>query len=67
VGRPPDDRNPPITYDELYDDTRHCWDAGATAIHVHNSNFDLLGQASFDDGLKVCDRILKAPPAPTPW
>lgn len=63
--------NTPVTYDELYEDALLCWDAGATAIHVHNSDFDLQGKESFDDYVKVWDRILKARPGmiwyPTTW
>ena len=54
--------NTPITDDELVEDAIRCWDAGATAIHDHNSDFDLLGKAAFDDYMKVWDRILKARP-----
>ncbi len=54
--------NTPVTDDELYEDALRCWDAGATAIHVHNSNFDLQGKESFDDYMKVWNRILKARP-----
>ena len=44
------------------EDAIRCWDAGATAIHDHNSDFDLLGEAAFDDYMKVWGRILKARP-----
>ena len=54
--------NTPIGDDELYEDALRCWDAGATAVHVHNSNFDLLGKAAFDDYMKVWGRILQARP-----
>ena len=54
--------NTPITDDELVEDAIRCWDAGATAIHDHNSNFDLQGKESFDDYMKVWGRILKARP-----
>ena len=54
--------NTPISDDELYEDALRCWDAGATAVHDHNSEFDLLGKAAFNDYMKVWDRILKARP-----
>jgi 3-keto-5-aminohexanoate cleavage enzyme len=54
--------NTPVTYDEVVEDAIRCWDAGATAIHVHNTNFDLLGKAAFDDYMLAWDRILKARP-----
>ena len=35
--------NTPVTDDELVEDAIRCWDAGATAIHDHNStNLELL-------------------------
>lgn len=54
--------NTPVTYDEVVEDAIRCWDAGATAIHVHNTNFDLLGKAAFDDYMIPWSRILAARP-----
>ncbi len=54
--------NTPVTHDELVKDAILCWDAGATAIHVHNSNFDLLGKAAFDDYMIAWKPILEARP-----
>lgn len=54
--------NTPVTYDEVVEDALRCWDAGAAVIHVHNTNFDLLGKAAFDDYMLAWDRILKARP-----
>ena len=28
--------NTPVTYEEVVEDAIRCWDAGASAIHVHN-------------------------------
>jgi len=52
----------PVTYDEVVEDSIRCWDAGACAIHVHNTNFDLKGEESYKDYMKAWDRILKARP-----
>ena len=54
--------NTPVTYGEVVEDALRCWDAGAAVIHVHNTNFDLLGKAAFDDYMLAWDRILKARP-----
>jgi 3-keto-5-aminohexanoate cleavage enzyme len=54
--------NTPVTYEELIEDSIRCWDAGATAIHVHNSNFDLLGKAAFDDYMIAWKPILAQRP-----
>ena len=51
-----------VAYDELVDDAIRCWDAGASAIHQHNSSFDLLGEAAALDYMPVWDRVLKARP-----
>jgi 3-keto-5-aminohexanoate cleavage enzyme len=37
--------NTPISYDEIADDAIRCWEAGAGAIHAHNTSFDLLGES----------------------
>ncbi len=52
----------PVSYDEVYEDALKCWDAGASTVHVHNTNFDLKGQAAVDDYLPAWSRILKARP-----
>ncbi|WP_237477406.1 3-keto-5-aminohexanoate cleavage protein [Lichenibacterium dinghuense] len=54
--------NTPVSYDEVVEDAIRCWDAGASAIHVHNSDFDLRGAAAADDYMPAWDRILKARP-----
>ena len=54
--------NTPVSYDELVEDAIRCWDAGATAIHVHNSDFDLRGRAAADDYMPAWGKILKARP-----
>ena len=54
--------NTPVTYDEVVEDAIRCWDAGASAIHVHNTNFDLLGEVAARDYMPAWDRILAARP-----
>ena len=54
--------NTPRTYDEVVEDAIRCWDAGACAIHTHNTNFNLKGQAAVDDYAPAWDRILAARP-----
>ena len=36
--------NTPVGYEEIADDAIRCWEAGAGAIHAHNTSFDLLGE-----------------------
>ncbi|MDX7950300.1 3-keto-5-aminohexanoate cleavage protein [Lichenihabitans sp. Uapishka_5] len=54
--------NTPVTYDEIVEDAIRCWDAGATAIHVHNSDFDLRGKAAADDYMPAWSRIMAERP-----
>ena len=39
--------NTPTTYDEIAEDAIRCWEAGAGAIHAHNTSFDLLGENAY--------------------
>jgi uncharacterized protein (DUF849 family) len=41
--------NTPVTYEEVVEGAIRCWDAGASAIHVHNANFHLRGKEAADD------------------
>lgn len=52
----------PVSHDEVVEDAIRCWDAGATAIHVHNSDFDLRGEAAYKDYMPAWSRILKERP-----
>ena len=52
----------PRTYEEVAEDAIRCWDAGATAIHVHNTDFGLIGKAAFDDYMKAWEGILEVRP-----
>jgi 3-keto-5-aminohexanoate cleavage enzyme len=54
--------NTPVTYEEVVEDAIRCWDAGASAIHVHNTNFDLRGKEAADDYMPAWSKILKARP-----
>ena len=52
----------PVTHYEIIADAIRCWDAGATAIHTHNSSFDLLGEAAFEDYMIAWAPILRERP-----
>lgn len=54
--------NTPISYDEIAEDAIRCWDAGACAIHAHNTNFDLKGKDAYDDYMKTWQQVLDARP-----
>lgn len=54
--------NTPRTYDEVIEDAIQCWDAGACAIHVHNTDFDLRGEEAYRDYMKAWDTILEERP-----
>ncbi len=49
--------NTPISYEELIDDALACWEAGATAIHAHNSDLTLQGPDAADDYRKVFGEV----------
>ena len=44
--------NTPISYDEIAEDAIRCWEAGAGAIHAHNTSFDLLGENAYKDYMR---------------
>ena len=54
--------NTPVGYEEIIADAIRCWDAGASAIHVHNSNFDLRGKEAADDYMPVWNKVLAERP-----
>lgn len=54
--------NLPITHDEIADDAIRCLDAGACAVHAHNTNYDLKGEDAFQDYKKSWDKIYKKYP-----
>ena len=54
--------NTPISYDEIAEDAIRCWEAGATAIHAHNTSFDLLGKDAYKDYMRSWDKVLEKQP-----
>ena len=41
--------NTPTSYEEIAEDAIRCWEAGAGAIHAHNTSFDLMGDDAYKD------------------
>lgn len=54
--------NTPISYEEIAEDAMRCWEAGASAIHAHNTSFDLLGKDAFKDYSRSWDKVLQKHP-----
>jgi len=54
--------NLPITHEEISEEAIRCLDAGACAVHTHNTNYDLKGEAAFQDYKKSWDKVLEKYP-----
>jgi 3-keto-5-aminohexanoate cleavage enzyme len=54
--------NTPIGYDEIAEDAIRCWEAGAGAIHAHNTSFDLMGEDAYKDYMRTWDKVLAKHP-----
>jgi 3-keto-5-aminohexanoate cleavage enzyme len=54
--------NTPIGYDEIAEDAIRCWEAGACAIHAHNTSFDLMGMDAYKDYMRSWDKVLAKHP-----
>jgi 3-keto-5-aminohexanoate cleavage enzyme len=54
--------NTPISYDEIAEDAIRCWEAGAGAIHAHNTSFDLLENDAYKDYMRTWDKVLAKHP-----
>lgn len=54
--------NTPFTHEEIADDAIRCWEAGAGAIHAHNTSFDLLGENAYKDYMRTWDKVLQKHP-----
>lgn len=54
--------NTPISYDEIADEAIRCWEAGACAIHAHNTSFDLLENDAYKDYMRTWDKVLAKHP-----
>lgn len=47
----------PVTHDEIAEEGIRCLDAGACAVHAHNTNYNLKGEDAFQDYKKSWDKI----------
>ena len=58
------DYNPniPITYEEISAEAINCWEAGACAIHLHNTSIQFNGEEAFEDYMKVVEPVIKKYP-----
>ena len=54
--------NTPTSYDEIAEDAIRCWEAGAGAIHAHNTSFDLLGENAYKDYMRTWEKVLAKHP-----
>ncbi len=54
--------NTPVGYDEIAEDAIRCWEAGAGAIHAHNTSFDLLGENAYKDYMRTWSTVLEKYP-----
>ena len=54
--------NTPIPYEEIAEDAIRCWEAGAGAIHAHNTSFDLMGDDAYKDCMRTWDTVLSKHP-----
>ena len=54
--------NTPISYEEIAEDAIRCWEAGAGAIHAHNTSFDLMGDDAYKDYMRTWDTVLSKHP-----
>lgn len=54
--------NTPVGYDEIAEDAIRCWEAGAGAIHAHNTSFDLLGENAYKHYMRTWSTVLEKHP-----
>ena len=54
--------NIPTDYWEITEEALRCWEAGATAIHAHNTNIALHGREAADDYLRSWRPVLEKYP-----
>ena len=54
--------NTPNDYGEITVEAIRCWEAGAGAIHLHNPNMMLAGEAAYDDYMKIVRPALEKYP-----
>ncbi len=54
--------NTPTSYEEIAEDAVRCWEAGAGAIHAHNTSFDLIGADAYKDYMRTWSTVLEKHP-----
>lgn len=54
--------NTPTSYEEIAEDAIRCWEAGAGAIHAHNTSFDLMGEDAYKDYMRTWSTVLEKHP-----
>ena len=54
--------NIPTEYEEITEEAVRCWEAGATAIHAHNTDIGLHGRQAADDYLRSWRPVLEKHP-----
>ena len=54
--------NIPMSYEEIAAEAIKCWEAGATAIHLHNTDMLLNGEEAYEDYMKVVSPVLEKYP-----
>jgi len=52
----------PTEHGEIAEEALRCWEAGATAIHAHNTDITLHGRAAADDYLRSWRSVLEKYP-----
>ena len=52
----------PVGYEEIAEEAIRCWEAGAGAIHAHNTSFDLLGEDAYQDYMRTWRTVLDRHP-----
>ncbi len=52
----------PTDHEEIAEEAIRCWEAGATAIHAHNTNIALHGREAADDYLRSWKSVLEKYP-----
>ena len=54
------DHNPntPVGYDEIAAEAVKCWEAGACAVHVHNSSIFITGEAAYEDYMRAMRPVM---------
>lgn len=54
--------NTPMGYEEVAAEAIKCWEAGATAVHLHNTDMKFIGEKAYEDYMKVVKPVLEKYP-----